>query len=210
MSRRARERMDAERVSGSLERLGSDEEAYTGSVGIQSRPTVRGHAAAGRPGGDGAQSAGYESSYGQPNASREGETPARRTRPTVSQLGLDPPRTRRPGFRPGRRRTLRGWATTSGGRCVPRSARTPWSWTPASSPRTRSTGRAGSGGGRSRWFGRGPRRRSGGPPACAAAGVGVVPQGGNTGLVAGAVPHAVVLSTARLASIGRWTRSSAP
>ena len=39
--------------------------------------------------------------------------------------------------------------------------------------------------------------------ACAAAGVGVVPQGGNTGLVAGAVPHdAVVLSTARLASIG--------
>ena len=34
MSRRARERMDAERVSGSLERLGSDEEAYTGSVGI--------------------------------------------------------------------------------------------------------------------------------------------------------------------------------
>jgi FAD/FMN-containing dehydrogenase len=39
--------------------------------------------------------------------------------------------------------------------------------------------------------------------ACAAAGVAVVPQGGNTGLVAGAVPHGgVVLSTARLASIG--------
>ena len=39
--------------------------------------------------------------------------------------------------------------------------------------------------------------------ACAAAGVAVVPQGGNTGLVAGAVPHdAVVLSTARLTSIG--------
>ena len=38
--------------------------------------------------------------------------------------------------------------------------------------------------------------------ACAA-GVGVVPQGNNTGLVAGAVPHdAVVLSTTRLASIG--------
>ena len=34
MSRRARERMDAERVSGSLEPFGSDEEAYTGSVGI--------------------------------------------------------------------------------------------------------------------------------------------------------------------------------
>jgi len=40
--------------------------------------------------------------------------------------------------------------------------------------------------------------------ACAAAGVGVVPQGGNTGLVAGAVPHdAVVLSTARLDTLGR-------
>jgi FAD/FMN-containing dehydrogenase len=40
--------------------------------------------------------------------------------------------------------------------------------------------------------------------ACAAAGVGVVPQGGNTGLVAGAVPHdAVVLSTARLDALGR-------
>ncbi len=39
--------------------------------------------------------------------------------------------------------------------------------------------------------------------ACAAAGVAVVPQGGNTGLVGGAVPHdAVVLSTARLSSIG--------
>ena len=38
---------------------------------------------------------------------------------------------------------------------------------------------------------------------CAAAGVAVVPQGGNTGLVGGAVPHdAVVLSTARLSSIG--------
>jgi hypothetical protein len=31
---RARERMDADRVSGSLERFGSDEEAYTGAVGI--------------------------------------------------------------------------------------------------------------------------------------------------------------------------------
>jgi FAD/FMN-containing dehydrogenase len=40
--------------------------------------------------------------------------------------------------------------------------------------------------------------------ACAAAGVGVVPQGGNTGLVAGAVPHdAVILSTTRLASVGQ-------
>ncbi|HEU5204178.1 MAG TPA: FAD-binding oxidoreductase [Candidatus Limnocylindrales bacterium] len=40
--------------------------------------------------------------------------------------------------------------------------------------------------------------------ACAAAGVGVVPQGGNTGLVAGAVPHdAVVLSTGRLDALGQ-------
>jgi FAD/FMN-containing dehydrogenase len=39
--------------------------------------------------------------------------------------------------------------------------------------------------------------------ACGAAGVGVVPQGGNTGLVAGAVPNdAVVLSTARLDALG--------
>jgi FAD/FMN-containing dehydrogenase len=39
--------------------------------------------------------------------------------------------------------------------------------------------------------------------ACAAAGVAVVPQGGNTGLVGGAIPHdAVVLSTARLDALG--------
>jgi hypothetical protein len=34
IGQRARERMDADRVSGSLERFGSDEEAYTGAVGI--------------------------------------------------------------------------------------------------------------------------------------------------------------------------------
>lgn len=34
MSQRARERMDAERVDDSLERIGSDEEAYSGAVGI--------------------------------------------------------------------------------------------------------------------------------------------------------------------------------
>jgi hypothetical protein len=34
LGQRARERMDAERVSGSLEQLGSDESAYTDSVGI--------------------------------------------------------------------------------------------------------------------------------------------------------------------------------
>ena len=39
--------------------------------------------------------------------------------------------------------------------------------------------------------------------ACGEAGVGVVPQGGNTGLVAGAVPHdSVVLATARLDALG--------
>ena len=43
--------------------------------------------------------------------------------------------------------------------------------------------------------------------ACAAAGIGVVTQGGNTGLVGGAVPHgAVVLSTARLSAIGEVDR----
>ena len=45
---------------------------------------------------------------------------------------------------------------------------------------------------------------------CGAAGVGVVPQGGNTGLVAGAVPHdAVVLSTTRLDAIGEVDRTAA-
>ena len=34
VSQRARERMDADRVSGSLEQLGSDVDAFTGSVGI--------------------------------------------------------------------------------------------------------------------------------------------------------------------------------
>jgi hypothetical protein len=37
MSQRARERMEAERVNGSLEPLASDEEAWTGSVGIPVR-----------------------------------------------------------------------------------------------------------------------------------------------------------------------------
>ena len=34
MSQRARERMDADQVSDSLEPLGTDEEAWTGSIGI--------------------------------------------------------------------------------------------------------------------------------------------------------------------------------
>jgi FAD/FMN-containing dehydrogenase len=45
--------------------------------------------------------------------------------------------------------------------------------------------------------------------ACAAAGIGIVTQGGNTSLVAGAVPHdAVVLSTARLDAIGEVHRDA--
>ena len=45
--------------------------------------------------------------------------------------------------------------------------------------------------------------------ACAAAGVAIVPQGGNTGLVGGAVPDdAVVLSTARLDALGEVDRVS--
>jgi FAD/FMN-containing dehydrogenase len=45
--------------------------------------------------------------------------------------------------------------------------------------------------------------------ACARAGVGVVPQGGNTGLVAGAVPYdTVVLSTSRLNAIGDVDRET--
>ena len=46
--------------------------------------------------------------------------------------------------------------------------------------------------------------------ACGAAGVGVVPQGGNTSLVAGAVPRDdVVLSTARLDALGEIDRETA-
>ena len=46
--------------------------------------------------------------------------------------------------------------------------------------------------------------------ACAAAGAGIVPQGGNTGLVDGSVPrhHEVVLSTRRLTSLGPVDRAA--
>jgi hypothetical protein len=82
MSRRARERIDAERVSGSLERLGSDEEAYTGSVGIpvQADPYADTLPPA-APSETAPQPAGYESSHGQPNVSREGETVPRAENP---------------------------------------------------------------------------------------------------------------------------------
>jgi hypothetical protein len=66
MSRRARERIDAERVSGSLERLGSDEEAYTGSVGI---PVHADAYADTLP-----PAAPSEPSYGESNVYGEGET----------------------------------------------------------------------------------------------------------------------------------------
>ena len=66
MSRRARERIDAERVSGSLERLGSDEEAYTGSVGIPIQADA--YADTLPP------AAPSEPSYGESNVYGEGET----------------------------------------------------------------------------------------------------------------------------------------
>jgi hypothetical protein len=66
MSRRARERIDAERVSGSLERLGSDEEAYTGSVGIPIQADT--YADTLPP------AAPSEPSYGESNVYGEGET----------------------------------------------------------------------------------------------------------------------------------------
>ena len=66
MSRRARERMDAERVSGSLERLGSDEEAYTGSVGIPIQADA--YADTLPP------AAPSETAYGESNVYGEGET----------------------------------------------------------------------------------------------------------------------------------------
>ena len=66
MSRRARERIDAERVSGSLERLGSDEEAYMGSVGIPIQADA--YADTLPP------AAPSEPSYGESNVYGEGET----------------------------------------------------------------------------------------------------------------------------------------
>lgn len=75
MSRRARERMDAERVSGSLERLGSDEEAYTGSVGIPVQADAYADTLPpAAPSETVPQSAGYGSPYGESNVYGEGET----------------------------------------------------------------------------------------------------------------------------------------
>ena len=46
---------------------------------------------------------------------------------------------------------------------------------------------------------------------CAASGVAVVPQGGNTGLVGGGVPQGgIVLSLSRLDRIGRWIPTTRP
>jgi len=66
ISRRARERMDAERVRGSLEHLGTDDEAYTGSVGI---PIQADAYADTLPSAD-----PTETAYGESNVYGEGET----------------------------------------------------------------------------------------------------------------------------------------
>ncbi len=66
VSQKARERMDAERVSGSLEHFGSDVEAYTGSVGI---PIQADAFADTLPSADPS-----ETTYGESNVYGEGET----------------------------------------------------------------------------------------------------------------------------------------
>jgi hypothetical protein len=93
MSRRARERMDADRVSGSLERLGSDEEAYTGSVGIPVQADAYADTLpSAAPTETVPQSAGYGSSYGESNvygernAYGEGET-VRKENPAEAYRG---------------------------------------------------------------------------------------------------------------------------
>jgi hypothetical protein len=74
MSRRARERIDAERVSGSLERLGSDEDAFTGSVGIPIETDAYADSLPpAAPSETVPQSGGYGSSYGESNLHGEGE-----------------------------------------------------------------------------------------------------------------------------------------
>ena len=75
MSRRARERIDAERVSGSLERVGSDEEAFTGGVGIPIEADAYADTLpSAAPSETVPQSGGYQSSYGESNVYGEGET----------------------------------------------------------------------------------------------------------------------------------------
>ena len=74
LSRRARERMDAERVSGSLERIGSDEESYTGSAGIPIQADAYADTLpSAAPAETVPQSVGYGSSYDERNAYGEGE-----------------------------------------------------------------------------------------------------------------------------------------
>jgi hypothetical protein len=74
LSRRARERMDAERVSGSLEPLGSDEEAYTGSVGIPVQADAYADTLPPAAPSETPKPAGYESPYGESNVYGEGES----------------------------------------------------------------------------------------------------------------------------------------
>jgi hypothetical protein len=88
MSRRARERMDAERVSGSLERLGSDEEAYTGSVGIPIQADAYADTLpSAAPSETVPQSVGYESPYGDSSVYGEGEAAPREENPAEAYRG---------------------------------------------------------------------------------------------------------------------------
>jgi hypothetical protein len=88
MSRRARERMDAERVSGSLERLGSDEEAYTGSLGIPIQADAYADTLpSAAPSETVPQSVGYESPYGDSSVYGEGEAAPREENPAEAYRG---------------------------------------------------------------------------------------------------------------------------
>ena len=105
MSRRARERIDAERVSGSLERLGSDEEAYTGSVGIPIQADAYADTLPpAAPSGAGVRANRTCTARARPSRARK--TPPKRTRTAAR-----PEHSRNhdaPTFWPGRRRTLSG------------------------------------------------------------------------------------------------------
>ena len=111
MSRRARERMDAERVSGSLERLGSDEEAYTGSVGIPIQADAYADTLPPPPRRDGAAVGRLRVVVRRAEWYGEGETVPREENPPrrIAAKTLEPSTDHdAPAFRPGRRRTLRG------------------------------------------------------------------------------------------------------
>jgi hypothetical protein len=87
LSRRARERMDAERVSGSLEPLGSDEETYTGSVGIPIQADAYADTLPPVAPSETPKPAGYESPYGESNVYGEGETVPSEENPAEAYRG---------------------------------------------------------------------------------------------------------------------------